>query len=173
MMRPQLRYVFSAIALGATIVTAAIAANSLKAPGLALSDSRGASVRLSDYKGRVVLLNSWATWCTGCKAEIPWFIEFASPYKSRGLAVIGVSMDDDGWKAVKPYLAEKKINYPVVVGNDDLAKLYGVRSLPVTLLIDREGKIAASHDGLVDKSIYEREIRMLLQDPAQTTSTHQ
>ena len=80
------------------------------------------------------------------------------------LSVIGVSMDDDGWKSVRPFLQQKKLNYPVVLGNQDLAKLYGVDSLPVTLLIDREGKIADSHSGMVDKNNFEREIEALLQE---------
>src|SRR5271170_4990318 len=121
------------------------------APNFALSDSNGAPIRLSDYKGRVVLLDFWATWCHGCKTEIPWYIEFQNKYKGEGLAVVGVSMDDDGWKAVRPFLREHLFNYPVVIGDQDLAKVYGVDSMPVTLLIDRQGKIADSHSGVVNK----------------------
>ncbi len=133
------------------------------APNFTLTDSKGTSVRLSDYKGRVVLLDFWATWCHGCKIEIPWYMEFQDKYKDKGLSVIGVSMDDDGWKSVKPFLEEKKMNYTVVVGNADLAKLYGVDQLPVTLLIDRDGKIANSHAGMVDKNAFEKEISVLLE----------
>jgi peroxiredoxin len=133
------------------------------APGFTLPDSEGAPVNLAKYKGKVVLLDFWATWCHGCKLEIPWFMEFEKKYKHSGLAVIGVSMDDDGWKLVKPFIKEKGMNYPVVVGNQDLAKLYGLTSLPVTLLIDREGKIAATHVGMVDKDAFESELRKLLQ----------
>ena len=136
------------------------------APNFTLSDSKGASVRLSDYKGRVVLLDFWATWCHGCKTEIPWYMEFQNKYKDKGLAVIGVSMDDDGWKSVKPFVEEQKMNYVVVIGNEALAKLYAVDALPVTLLIDRNGKIAASHAGMVEKDAFEKEIQALLQDSA-------
>ena len=132
------------------------------APGFTLKDSTGAPVRLSDYKGKVVLLNFWATWCHGCKLEIPWFMEFESRLKDSGLAVIGVSMDDDGWKSVKPYLELKKLNYPVVIGNQALAKQYGLASMPMTVLIDRNGKIAALHTGVVDKAACEGEIQQLL-----------
>jgi cytochrome c biogenesis protein CcmG/thiol:disulfide interchange protein DsbE len=131
-----------------------------------LRDSRGASIRLSHYKGRVVLLDFWATWCTGCKVEIPWYMEFQSKYKHGGLAVIGVSMDEDGWKSVKPFLKEHPISYSVVVGNTELAKLYGVDSMPMTLLIDRNGEIAASHVGMVDKDAFEGEIQTLLKEDA-------
>jgi thiol-disulfide isomerase/thioredoxin len=129
-----------------------------------LNDSKGFPLKLSDYKGRVVLLDFWATWCHGCKTEIPWYMEFQRKYKGRGLAVIGVSMDDDGWKSVRPFLREHQFNYPVVIGNQDLAKVYGVDSMPVTLLIDRQGKIADSYSGVVNKDGFEREIQTLLQE---------
>jgi peroxiredoxin len=145
-------------------VPAAITETKLRkaAPGFTLTDSTGAPVRLSDYKGKVVLLNFWATWCHGCKLEIPWFMEFESRFKDSGLVVIGVSMDDDGWKSVKPYLELKKMNYPVVIGSENLAKQYGLASMPMTVLIDREGKIAALHTGVVDKAACEDEIGKLL-----------
>lgn len=152
--------------LASARLPAAITAANLRkiAPDFTLKDSDGSSVKLSEYKGKVVLLDFWATWCGGCKVEIPWFMEFAEKHKRTGLAVVGVAMDEDGWKLVKPYLKEKKVNYPVVIGNEALAKQYGVDSLPMTLLIDRDGKIAASHLGLVDKQKFEDEIRMLLQE---------
>jgi peroxiredoxin len=133
-----------------------------QAPDFTLQDARGATIRLSSYKNKVVVLNFWATWCGGCKVEIPWFVEFQSRYKDRGFTVIGVSMDDDGFQAVRPFLLEKKLNYPVVIGNQRLVKLYGVESMPETVLIDGRGRIAAFHLGLVDKPSLEREIRTLL-----------
>ena len=133
------------------------------APDFSLKDAQGAAVRLSAYKGKVVLLDFWATWCGGCKVEIPWFMEFENQYQSRGLRVIGVSMDDDGWKVVKPFVEAKKMNYTVVIGNEDLAERYGgVDSMPTTLLIGRDGKIAAIHVGLTDKGIFEKKIAELL-----------
>ena len=111
----------------------------------------------------MVLLNFWATWCFPCKIEIPWFIEFERTYKDRGLAVLGISMDEDGWQAVKPFLEEKKVNFGVLLGNDQVAQLYGVDSLPTTFLIDQEGRIASVHVGLVSKSAYENEILQLLE----------
>ena len=131
-----------------------------------LTDSKGATVKLSDYKGRVVLLDFWGTFCGVCKTEIPWFIEFQNKYKDSGLSVIGVSLDKD-WNAVKPYVQEKKINYTVVIGNWDLANRFGiVNALPGTLLIDRDGRVAELHVGMVNKERFENEVRLLLKDSA-------
>ncbi|HKF23902.1 MAG TPA: TlpA disulfide reductase family protein [Candidatus Angelobacter sp.] len=140
-----------------------MAAGSRKpAPAFSLADSGGATVSLSQFKGRVVLLNFWATWCHGCQEEIPWYIEFAGKYKDKGLVVIGVSLDDDGWKSVKPFMQAKKMNYPVVVGNQELMDRYSGYGMPVSVLIDRDGRIADSHSGVVDKNGWEREIQQLL-----------
>ena len=137
------------------------------APDFSLEDSTGSLIKLSSYKGRVVLLDFWATWCTGCKQEIPWYMEFQDKYKKSGLSAIGVSLDDDGWKSVKPFLQEHKINYPIVIGNwDTMGKSFAFDSMPATLLIDREGKIADLHVGMVDKAAFEREIQILLNESA-------
>ena len=97
------------------------------------------------------------------KVEIPWFIEFQRNYGDRGLVVLGVAFDEDGWKVVKPFITGKNINYRVMIGNSDIAARYGgVESLPTTLLIDRAGRIASTHVGLVSKSDYQGEIEALL-----------
>jgi len=132
------------------------------AADFALDDASGKRIKLSGLKGKVVLLNFWATWCHGCGIEIPWFIGFESKYKNGGFAVVGVSMDDDGWKSVQPYIEERKMNYTVVIGNQELGKSYELGSMPMTLLIDRNGKIAATHVGVVSKSDCENEIESLL-----------
>jgi peroxiredoxin len=127
--------------------------------------------RLSDFRGKVVLLDFWATWCGGCKLEIPWYMEFDKKFRGQGLAVIGVSMDEEGWKVVRPFLARKvdaetggntAMQYPVVIGNDTLAKEYNLTSMPMTLLIDREGRIALSHTGVVNKDDFQSHILQLL-----------
>ncbi len=133
-----------------------------EAPDFSLKDENGRTVRLSDYRGKVVLLNFWATWCGPCKIEIPWFVDFERRLKDQGFAVIGVSMDEDGWQAVKPFLTEVGVNYRVLLGNDDVAKQFGgIDSLPTTFMIDREGRIAATHIGLVSKSRYENDLTQL------------
>lgn len=140
-----------------------------RAPDFALTDSTGSPIKLSELKGKVVLLDFWATWCGGCKVEIPWYMEFETKYAKKGLATIGVSMDDDGWKSVKPFLQEHKINYPIVIGTQDVANEYGgLPSLPMTLLIDRSGKVAESHPGMVNKEEFENKIKQLLEQNSGT-----
>jgi peroxiredoxin len=135
-----------------------------QAPDFVLKDANGASVKLSDYKGKVVVLDFWATWCGPCKIEIPWFMEFEQTYKDRGFSVVGVSMDEDGWDVVKPYIQARKINYRILLGDDQVGQLYGgVDSLPTTFLIDRSGRIAKVHVGLeTGKDGFKNEITSLL-----------
>lgn len=140
-------------------------------PEVALTDANGALVNLSAYKGRVVLLDYWATWCHGCKEEIPWFMQFQDKYNKTGLTVVGASLDDDGWKSVKPYLQENKINYRIVIGTVESAKQFGAdKGMPVSVLIDRDGRIADVHPGMVDKAAFEREIQALLKEAAVKTA---
>jgi cytochrome c biogenesis protein CcmG/thiol:disulfide interchange protein DsbE len=132
------------------------------APNFTLQDADGKTVQLSDFKGKVVLLDFWATWCGPCKIEIPWFIEFQRKYKDRGFTVLGVSMDD-GWPIVKEFAQEFKMNYPVVLGNDELGQAYGgVEVLPTTFIIDKQGRIINVHMGLVSKDEMEKQIEDLL-----------
>ncbi len=133
------------------------------APDFSLRDATGRAVSLSDYRGRVVLLNFWATWCPPCKIEIPWFVQFQNEYQASGLTVLGVSMDEDGWKAVRPFLAARNINYPILLGNEEVGRLYGgIDSLPTTLLIGRDGRTEFYHAGLIPRAEYRTEIAQLL-----------
>src|SRR3984957_7084415 len=139
------------------------AAERQPAADFALLDASGKTAKLKDYRGQVVLLDFWATWCTGCKKEIPWFSEFHRKYGAQGFAVVGVSMDDGGWNVVKPFLAENRVPYRMLLGNDATAKLYGIESLPDTFLIDRKGRVAAAYKAvLVDKDDVETNIKALL-----------
>lgn len=142
------------------------------APDFTLQDANGKSVKLSDFRGKVVLLNFWATWCGPCALEIPWFVEFQQQLKSRGLEVVGISMDEEGWSAVKPFMAEHKMNYHVLLGNDSVSQLYGgVDSLPTTFIIDRDGRIAVPpHVGLAGKNEYLQEIQSVLNEKPESNS---
>jgi peroxiredoxin len=161
----RIAFVILCFAVRAKAPAGLTAGNSRKtAWDFALGDTKGTSVKLSSLKGRVVLLDFWATWCEGCKVEISWYMELQNKYKESGLSVVGVSMDEDGWKSVKPFLEEKKVNYPVVIGDWGLAKLFGITALPVTLLIDRDGKVGDLHAGMVDSEAFEREIQILLKE---------
>jgi peroxiredoxin len=145
--------------------------NRKPAADFTLRDANGSAVKLSDYRGKVVLLNFWATWCGPCTLEIPWFEEFERDYKTQGLAVVGVSMDEDGWKAIKPYMDAHKMNYRVLLGDDSVSQLYGgVDSLPTTFIIDRAGRMAfPPHIGLAGKNEYLKEIQSLLGEQQQTS----
>lgn len=135
-----------------------------EAPDFNLKDADDKSVTLSDQKGKVVLVNFWATWCHGCQLEIPWYVEFQKKYEKQGLIVIGISMDEDGWKSVKPWMGEKRVNYPIVIGNQGVADRFALNAMPLTALVDRDGKIADVHAGVVDKSATELKVRALLQE---------
>jgi thiol-disulfide isomerase/thioredoxin len=146
-------------------VTIQTAAQRKLAPEVALTDSAGKAMKLADYRGKIVLLNFWATWCGGCKEEMPWYSEFEKTYGPKGFAVIGVSQDEDGWGIVKPFLASHTIPYRIVLGNDDTAKKYDVDAMPVSRLIDRKGRIAAAYTGLVDRANIEGNIKQMLATP--------
>jgi thiol-disulfide isomerase/thioredoxin len=129
-------------------------------------DLQGKSGALSDYKGKVILLDFWATWCPPCRKEIPGYIELYNTYKSRGLVVIGVSMDDaDDISDVKHFAGQLKMNYPILLGfgrDDDLKPAFGEIPLPTSFVIARDGRICSRHDGLTTKEQVEREITSLL-----------
>ncbi len=136
------------------------------APDFVLRDSDGKAAKLKQYRGKVILLDFWATWCHGCKEEIPWFAQFAKNYGKKGLVVVGVSMDDGGWKVLKPFLTENPVPYRMVLGDDSTANQYGITTLPDTFLIDRHGKIAAAYvASMVDKDDVEANIRSMLMKP--------
>jgi peroxiredoxin len=132
------------------------------APELALEDADGKQAKLMDYRGKVVVLDFWATWCHGCQQEIPWFAGFQREYGNKGLSVVGVSLDDEGWKVVRPFIKAAAVPYRIVLGNDSIAKAYAIGQMPDTFLIDREGRIAATYVGMVDKNDLETNIQKLL-----------
>jgi peroxiredoxin len=137
------------------------------APDFTLPTIDGKPMKLSDLRGKAVLLNFWATWCGPCKVEIPWFTELQQQYGSQGLVIVGVSMDDDPKKDVPKFAQEMKIDYPILVGNESVADQYGgVEGLPVTFYIGRDGKIVKKVVGLVSHSEIEDGIKEALAKPA-------
>ena len=144
--------------------TPVVASALLVAPDFSLSDRSGHPVSLSAYRGQVVLLNFWATWCSPCKREVPWLIDFQRKYKDRGFTVLGLSIDDDGWTSVARYMDDEAMTYPVVLATDDVTALYGgMGAVPMTFLVDRDGHISAMHLGLIDKDGVETEILKALE----------
>ena len=134
-------------------------------PDFTLNDAAGRPIALSSLRGKVVLLNFWTTSCAQCENEMPWFTEFQQTYGHGDFAVLGVSLDEGGWAAVTPYVEARNISYPVVVGNDDIARLRGSRgATPTTLIIDKSGRIAVRHVGFCSKSEYEADIKKLLSE---------
>ncbi len=133
------------------------------APDFSLPQLNGDPLQLSAYRGKIVLLDFWATWCDPCREEIPHFVEFQNKYGHEGLQIIGVSMDDTP-DPVRDFYQRFKINYPVVMGNANIGELYGgVLGLPILFVIGRDGRISAKHIGAIDISDLEKEILGLLQ----------
>jgi peroxiredoxin len=141
------------------------------APDFVLLDASGKPVPLSRFKGKPLLLDLWATKCGGCIKEIPSFIEIHHAYADRGLVVVGISMDilyeglkgpAEAWSLVNPFVEAHKVDYPILMGDDGITRRYSVRALPVTYLIDRRGRIAATYVGIVDRANIEANIKTLL-----------
>ena len=134
-----------------------------KAPDFALQTQDGKVIELSKLKGKVVLINFWATWCPPCRAEIPDFVEVYKMYKSKGFEIIGIALDVDGWNAVTPYIKKEKINYPVVLGTQtEVNKYGGFEAIPTSFIIDKNGFIVEMQTGFLQKEELEKKINTLL-----------
>jgi len=126
-------------------------------------DADGKKVRLSAFKGKVIILDFWATWCVPCKEEIPSFIELQKKYGAKGLQVVGLSVDDSQDMA-KKYVDQMKMNYPVLLaeGKEDILRAYDpIYSIPVSVIIDRKGRIVTRHLGIATMKVFEEEITPL------------
>jgi len=119
------------------------------APDFTLTSLDGKTVHLSDYRGKAVLLNFWATWCEPCKIEMPWFVEMQKEYGAQGLQILGVAMDDASPKDISDFAKQMGVNYPIVVGKDSVGDAYGgVQFLPATFYVGRDGKVVDKVFGL-------------------------
>jgi thiol-disulfide isomerase/thioredoxin len=132
------------------------------APGFTLTDIFGKQLSLSDYKGKVVMLDFWATWCGPCRIEIPGFVELQDRYRDQGFTIIGISLDDSS-EPVMEFYKQFKMNYPVAVGDDRLGALYGgIFGMPTTFLIGRDGRIYSKHVGATNVDVFEDEVKVLI-----------
>jgi cytochrome c biogenesis protein CcmG/thiol:disulfide interchange protein DsbE len=133
------------------------------APDFNLPLIDGGQLRLSSYRGKVVLLDFWATWCVPCREETPHFVDLQQKYGGEGLQIIGVSMDDST-DPVRSFYQQFHMNYPVVMGTADVGGAYGgVLGLPIAFLIGRDGRIYAKHIGATDAGVFDKDIATLLQ----------
>ncbi len=137
--------------------------NAVMAPDFSLNNMQGEVVSLSDFRGKVVILDFWATWCPPCKAEIPDFIELYSQYADQGLEIIGISLDQGDLSVVPAFVESYKVQYPMLYYKDEVIMDYGgIRSIPTTFIIDREGKIVDKVVGYKPKEFFEEAIKPLL-----------
>jgi thiol-disulfide isomerase/thioredoxin len=133
------------------------------APDWQLNDLNGKMVKFSDFRGKVVILDFWATWCAPCRIEIPHFVELQKQYGDKGLTVIGVSLDEQGQEIVKKFVKRLGVIYPIVMGNEKVVEAYGgIYAILTTFVIDRRGRIVSQHIGYDDKAVFEKEIQSLL-----------
>jgi thiol-disulfide isomerase/thioredoxin len=130
------------------------------APDVSLKDINDKDVTMAQYKGKIVLVNFWATWCEPCKVEIPWMIEFQQKYAARGFTILGISMDEEGKKVVRPFLDKERfdvngqkeaMNYPILLGSGPIGEKFGgILGLPTSMLFTRDGKKVRTIVGLVN-----------------------
>jgi len=134
-----------------------------KAPAFVLKNLDGKEVASSEYAGKVVLLNFWATWCPPCQAEIPALNELHKEYQAKGLVVVGVSVDEEGPEAVKAFARQQGIDYPILMSSEEVIEAYGgIRGIPTTFLINREGKIIKKFYGEQSKKALENAVNPLI-----------
>ncbi len=133
------------------------------APSFTLQDLNGKPVSLSDFKGKVIVLDFWATWCPPCVIEIPHFIELYEQYKDQGFAMVGISLDREGISVVKSFVRKYQINYPILMTDGQVDRVYGgITAIPTTFVIDSAGNIRQKYVGYRDKAVFEADIKAFL-----------
>ena len=146
-------------------------ANRKPAPAFHLLDETGKTKQPSSYRGKIVLLNFWATTCGGCILEIPSFIDIEKAYQGKPFTAVGIAMDisyddlktpDEAWAKVRPFVAKHHLNYPIIMGDTTIASTYKLEAYPATYLLDKSGRIAATYVGVVSKADIESNLNKLL-----------
>lgn len=156
-------------AAGFVVVIAVLAAQLVRgqenvpAPNFSLKNASGQAVELAKLHGKVVVVNFWATWCGPCRAEIPGMIEVYQKYRGKGLEIVGISVDRDGWPAINQFVKKLNITYPVVLGNGDVVDAYGgIDAIPTTFFVDRNGRVLQRHVGYMSKDEFEKAVKSSL-----------
>lgn len=148
-------------------------ARGVQAPDFELVSLDGRKVKLSDFRGKAVVLNFWATWCPPCKTEMPWFVDLQKQYGSDGLTILGVAMDDSDPQKIAQFASEMGVNYPVLLGTNNVSEAYGdVEYLPTTFYINRQGKIVGKVAGLIDKAKNEDDAKKALDSDVGRTAVN-
>ena len=132
-------------------------------PDITLSDLDGRTWRLRDHAGQVVLVNFWATWCPPCREETPGLVHLAKYYRDKGVAVVGISMDEGGVPAARKFARDYSVSYPILLPDGRFPFANGVEDLPTSLLIDQHGKVAKTYIGAVSETTFNRDIDKLLE----------
>jgi thiol-disulfide isomerase/thioredoxin len=150
--------------LAVVMLAAAVGGAAVKpAPNFALKTADGKTVELKRLVGKIVVVNFWATWCGPCRAEIPGMVEVYGRYRGKGLEIIGVSLDQQGFSVVTPFVQRMKIDYPVVIGDGNVVAAYGnFQAIPMTFVVDRKGNIVGEHRGAMAKEQFEQMIKPYL-----------
>jgi len=144
-------------------VASGIAQTNGIAPDFTLQSLDGKTIRLSDFRGKAVVLNFWATWCTPCKVEMPWFVDLQKQYGPAGVQFLGVAMDDASTKDIAEFAQSMNVNYPILIGKEAVGDAYGgVQFLPETFYVDRNGKIVDKAFGLKGRGEIEEDIKKIV-----------
>jgi thiol-disulfide isomerase/thioredoxin len=153
------------IVLAIALLTAPAAPGQGKeaAPNFKLKNAAGKAVELSKLNGKLVVVNFWATWCGPCRAEIPGMLDVYEKYRGKGLEIVGISVDQDGWDVITPFVKKLNITYPVVLGNGEVTDAYGgIDAIPTTFFVDRNGRVLQRHVGYMSKDDFEKAVRSFL-----------